>query len=101
MTAASESRQRYIYTRVPDGIEEAESYIAAALRERDNGHRMPFVTLWHDRVVGCTSYLDLQQWRWPVGSPLSIRNSAYYSIVRAEWPAIRAKLAEALGGKPW
>jgi len=180
--AASESRQHYIYTRVPDGVAEAESYIAAALRERDNGHRMPFVTLWHDRVVGCTSYLDLQQWRWPVGSPLqrtdrpdaveigatwlsdsaqrtrcnteakylmlahafdvwevhrvalktdernarsrraierlgarldgvrradmpgqdgSIRNSAYYSIVRAEWPAVRAKLAEALGGKPW
>jgi N-acetyltransferase len=180
--AASESRQHYIYTRVPDGLEEAESYIAAALRERDNGHRMPFVTLWHDRVVGCTSYLDLQQWRWPVGSPLqrsdrpdaveigatwlsdsaqrtrcnteakylmlahafdvwevhrvalktdernarsrraierlgarldgvrradmpgqdgSIRNSAYYSIVRAEWLAVRAKLAEALGGKPW
>ena len=180
--AASESRQHYISTRVPDGVEDAESYIAAALRERDNGHRMPFVTLWHDRVVGCTSYLDLQQWRWPVGSSLqrrdrpdaveigatwlsdsaqrtrcnteakylmlahafdvwevhrvalktdernarsrraierlgarldgvrradmpgqdgSVRNSAYYSIVRAEWPSVRAKLAEALGGKPW
>ena len=59
--AAGESRQHYTYTRVPDGIEEAKSYIAAALRDRDAGHRMPFVTVWHDRVVGCTSYLDLQQ----------------------------------------
>jgi N-acetyltransferase len=180
--AAAESRQHYVYTRVPDGVGEAERYIAAALRDRDGGHRMPFVTLWHDRVVGSTSYLDIQQWRWPEGSALqrtdrpdaleigatwlsdsaqrtrcnteakylmlthafdvwgvhrvalktdernarsrraierlgarldgvrradmpgqdgSIRNSAYYSIVRAEWPAVRAKLAEALGGKPW
>jgi RimJ/RimL family protein N-acetyltransferase len=180
--AAAESRQHYTYTRVPDGVEEARSYIAAALRERDNGHRLPFVTLWHDRVVGCTSYLDLQHWRWPAGSPLqrtdrpdvveigatwlsdsaqrtrcnteakhlmlthafdvwevhrvalktdernarsrraierlgarldgvrradmpgqdgSVRSSAYYSIVRAEWPAVRAKLEEALARQPW
>jgi N-acetyltransferase len=180
--AAVESRQHYSYTRVPDGIAEAESYIAAALRDRDAGHRLPFVTLWNDRVVGCTSYLDIQQWRWPAGSPLqrtdrpdaveigatwlsdsaqrtrcnteakylmlthafdvwevhrvalktdernarsrraierlgarldgvrradmpgqdgSVRSSAYYSIVRAEWPAVRAKLEAALGGKIW
>ena len=179
--AAEESRQHYTYTRVPDGVEEAKSYIAAALRERDSGHRLPFVTLWHDRVVGCTSYLDLQNWRWPAGSPLqrtdipdvveigatwlsdsaqrtrcnteakylmlthafdvwevhrvalktdernarsrraierlgarldgvrradmpgqdgSVRSSAYYSIVRAEWPAVRATLEEALARQP-
>ena len=170
--AAAESRRHFVYTRVPDGVDEAKSYIAAALAERDAGRRMPFVTLWHDRVVGSTSYLDLQHWRWPAGSPLqrtdrpdaveigatwlsqsaqrtrcnteakylmlshafdvwevhrvalktdernlrsrqaierlgarldgvrradmpaqdgSVRSSAYYSIVRAEWPVIRAK----------
>lgn len=180
--AAAESRQHYTYTRVPDGLGEAESYIAAALREREAGRRMPFVTVWNDRVVGCTSYLDLQQWHWPAGSPLqrtdrpdaleigatwlcssaqrtrcnteakylmlthafdvwdvhrvalktdernarsrraierlgarldgvrradmpgqdgSVRNSAYYSIVRAEWPPVRAKLEESLASKPW
>ena len=130
------------------------------------------------RVVGGTSYLDLQQWRWPPGSPLqrtdrpdaleigatwlsasaqrtrcnteakylmlshafdvhrvalktdernsrsrqaierlgarldgvrradmpgqdgSVKSSAYYSIVRAEWPAVRARLEESLQ-KPW
>jgi N-acetyltransferase len=180
--AAAESRQQYTYTRVPDGVAEAEAYITAALRDRDAGHRLPLVTLWNDRVVGCTSYLDMQQWRWPAGSPLqrsdrpdaveigatwlsdsaqrtrcnteakylmlshafdvwqvhrvalktdernarsrraierlgarldgvrradmpgqdgSVRNSAYYSIVRAEWPAVRAQLESALGGKTW
>jgi len=180
--AAAESREHYIYTRVPDGIVEAETYIAAALRESDDGRRMPFVMLWRDRVVGSTSYLDLQQWRWPAGSPLqrtdrpdaveigatwlspsaqrarcnseakllmlrhafevwevhrvalktdernarsrraierlgarldgvrradmpgqdgSVRNSAYYSIVRAEWPAVRATLEAALARTTW
>ncbi len=180
--AAAESRQHYIYTRVPEGIGEAERYIAAALRDRDGGQRMPFVTLWHDRAVGSTSYLDIQQWRWPEGSPLqrpdrpdaleigatwlsdsaqrtrcnteakylmlthafevwgvhrvalktdernarsrraierlgakldgvrradmpgqdgSVRSSAYYSIVRAEWPAVRATLEKSLADKPW
>jgi RimJ/RimL family protein N-acetyltransferase len=180
--AAAESRQHYTYTRVPDGLAEAEHYITAALRDRDAGHRLPFVTLWNGRVVGCTSYLDMQQWRWPAGSPLqrtdrpdvveigatwlsdsaqrtrcnteakylmlthafdvwevhrvalktdernarsrraierlgaqldgvrradmpgqdgSVRNSAYYSIVRAEWPVVRAKLEAVLGGATW
>src|SRR5262245_10167059 len=142
---------------------------------------MPFAIEWHDRVVGSTSYLDIQQWRWPAGSPLqrtdypdsveigatwlsasaqrtrcnteakylmqvhafevwrvhrvalktdernmrsrqaierlgarfegirradmpaqdgTVRSSAYYSIVPAEWPAIREKLEAALQ-KPW
>jgi RimJ/RimL family protein N-acetyltransferase len=180
--AAAESREHYVYTRVPNGVAEAESYIAAALRERDDGRRMPFVTFWRDRVVGSTSYLDLQQWRWPAGSPLqrtdrpdvveigatwlshsaqrtrcnseakllmlahafdvwqvhrvalktdernarsrraierlgarldgvrradmpgqdgSVRSSAYYSIVRAEWPGVRAKLEDALARTTW
>jgi len=175
--AAAESREHYVYTRVPDGVEQAESYIAAALRDRDDGHRMPFVTLWRGQVVGSTSYLDIQHWRWPAGSSLqrtdrpdaveigatwlshsaqrtrcnteakllmlrhafdvwevhrvalktdernarsrraierlgarldgvrrgdmpgqdgSVRSSAYYSIVQAEWPAVRAKLEAAL-----
>src|SRR5207249_11489945 len=68
--AAAESRQPYRYTRVPDGVEEARSYIETALADQDVGRRMPFAILWHDRVVGSTSYLDLQRWRWPAGSPL-------------------------------
>ena len=138
---------------------------------------MPFAILWNDRVVGSTSYLDVQRWRWPTGSRLqrtdhpdvveigatwlaasaqrtrcnteakllmlahafdvwqvhrvslktdarnaksrraierlgalfegvrradmpgadgSVRDSAYYSIVRAEWPDVRRKLEDAL-----
>ena len=34
------------------------------------------------------------------GQDGSVRSSAYYSIVRAEWPAARARLEESLQ-KPW
>jgi RimJ/RimL family protein N-acetyltransferase len=67
--AAAESRGEYGYTRVPDSIEDARRYIELALSDRDAGRRMPFAIEWHDRVVGSTSYLDIQQWRWPAGSP--------------------------------
>ena len=175
--AAAESRNEYGYTRVPEGIEEAQRYIETALAELEAGRRVPFAIVWHERVVGSTSYLDLDRWRWPAGSPLqrvdhpdaveigstwlaasaqrtrcnteskylmlvnafdvwgvhrvtlktdernaksrraierlgalfegvrrahmpaqdgSVRNSAYYSIVRAEWPDVRRKLEAAL-----
>jgi N-acetyltransferase len=175
--AASESRGEYGYTRVPDSVEDARRYIELALSDRDAGRRIPFAIEWHDRVVGSTSYLDIQQWRWPAGSPLqradhpdsveigstwlagsaqrtrcnteakylllchafdvwrvhrvclktdernarsrraierlgavfegvrrsdmpaqdgSVRSSAYYSIVPAEWPLVRKRLEEAL-----
>ena len=175
--AASESRQHFAYIRVPGGVEEAQRYIETALADREAGRRLPFAIVWQDRLVGSTSYLDFQRWRWPVGSPLhptdhpdaveigstwlaasaqrtrcnteakhlllshafdvwhvhrvslktdernatsrraierlgamfegvrradmpapdgSVRNSAYYSILRAEWPAVRKKLQDAL-----
>jgi N-acetyltransferase len=175
--AGAESRAPYAYTRVPDGLEDARRYIEFALTERDAGRRLPFAIVWGERIVGSTSYLDIQQWRWPAGSPQqradepdaveigatwlaasaqrtrcnteakylllghafdvwrvhrvclktdernaksrraierlgavfegvrrsdmpaqdgSVRSSAYYSIVRAEWPDVREKLGAAL-----
>jgi N-acetyltransferase len=67
--AAAESRQSYGFTRVPDGIAAATRYIELALADRDAGHRLPFTIVWRDRVAGSTSYLDVQRWRWPEGSP--------------------------------
>jgi RimJ/RimL family protein N-acetyltransferase len=177
VVAASESRDQYDYTRVPDGIEDAQRYIETALADGEAGRRMPLAIVWHERVVGSTSYLDLQHWRWPSRPPRqraaepdaveigstwlaasaqrtrcnteakylllshafdvwrvhrvalktdernaksrraierlgavfegvrradmpaqdgSVRNSAYYSIVRREWPEVRQRLEDAL-----
>jgi RimJ/RimL family protein N-acetyltransferase len=177
-TAASESRDEYAWTRVPTDEDDARRYIETALAERATGRRLPFAIVWNDRIVGSTSYLDLQHWRWPAGSPHAraadepdvveigatwlsasaqrtrcntetkhlmlvhafdvwgvhrvglktderntrsrraierlgarlegvrradmpgqdgtVRSSAYYSIVRAEWPDVRRRLEEAL-----
>jgi RimJ/RimL family protein N-acetyltransferase len=178
--AAAESRDEFAYVRVPDGFEDAQRYVEFALAERAAGRRVPFAIVWRDRVVGSTSYLDLERWRWPAGFPRprsdhpeaveigatwlaasaqrtrcnteakylmlshafdvwdvhrvslktdernvrsrraierlgaafegvrrahmpaqdgSVRSSAYYSIVRAEWPDVRKKL-EAVLGRP-
>jgi RimJ/RimL family protein N-acetyltransferase len=68
--AAAESRDSYQYTPVPDGLAEAQAYIAHALEMREAGERHPFAIEWRGRVVGSTSYAQFQPWRWPKGCDL-------------------------------
>src|SRR5688572_4437451 len=68
--AGAESREHYACTHVPDGLADAEAYVAAALEQRARGERIPFAIVWRDRVVGSTSYYELSAWRWPTASPL-------------------------------
>lgn len=68
--AASESREHYRYSHVPDGLDDAERYVKLALDMRDRGERMPFAVELAGRVVGTTSYSDFQPWKWPAGSRL-------------------------------
>ena len=62
--AAREDRSSYLYNWVPESVEETKSYIATALAARDHGARYPFVVEFEKRVVGTTSYSELQPWRW-------------------------------------
>ena len=89
--AAAESRGEYGYTRVPDSTEDARRYIELALSDRDAGRRMPFAIEWHDRVVGSTSYLDIQQWRWPAGSPLQRTDYPDSVEIGSTWLAASAQ----------
>jgi len=89
--AAAESRSKYAYTRVPDGVEDARRYIETALAERETGRRLPFVIVWQDRVVGSTSYLDLQQWRWPAGSTFARADHPDVVEIGATWLAASAQ----------
>ena len=89
--AASESRQPFAYTRVPDAIDDAHRYIEAALADREAGRRLPFAILWHDRVVGSTSYLDLQRWRWPAGSALQRTDVPDAVEIGSTWLAASAQ----------
>src|SRR6185295_2355148 len=89
--AAAESREPYAFTRVPDGVEDARRYTDGALAERETRGRLPFVTLWQDRVVGSTSYLGAERWRWPAGSPRQRTDRPDVVEIGATWLAASAQ----------
>jgi N-acetyltransferase len=89
--AAAESREQYAFTRVPDGVEDAQRYIAAALAERETRGRLPFATLWNGRLVGSTSYLGVERWRWPAGSPHQRSEAPDVVEIGATWLAASAQ----------
>lgn len=89
--AASESREQFTYIRVPDGVEEAQHYVEVALADREAGRRLPFAIVWHGRIVGSTSYLDLQRWRWPAGSPLQRTDRPDAVEIGSTWLAASAQ----------
>jgi N-acetyltransferase len=89
--AAAESRNQFQYTRVPNGIDEARRYIETALADQEAGRRMPFAIVWNGRVVGSTSYLDIQRWRWPTGSPHQRTDEPDAVEIGATWLAASAQ----------
>ncbi|MET0384774.1 MAG: GNAT family N-acetyltransferase [Polyangiales bacterium] len=67
--AASEDRQSYQLTPVPNGVAQARAYIEKALTMRNRQQRYAFAVVWNGRVVGSTSLWDFEVFDWPVGSP--------------------------------
>jgi RimJ/RimL family protein N-acetyltransferase len=89
--AAAESRAEFGLTRVPDGVEDAARYIETALADRDTGRRLPFAIVWRGRMVGSTSYLDIQRWRWPAGSPMQRTDRPDSVEIGSTWLAASAQ----------
>jgi RimJ/RimL family protein N-acetyltransferase len=69
VAAASESRETYGLTSVPDGDEAMGRYVQVALAERERGASVPFATvdLARDAVVGSTRFMNIEMWTWPSG----------------------------------
>lgn len=67
--AAAESREHYRFNMVPDGAEQVSVYIDKALTQFACGQRIPFAVLFHDRVVGTTSFANMETWEWPERNP--------------------------------
>jgi len=86
--AASESRASYGLTTVPNGLDEAGSYISGALGR--NG-RIPFAIEYGGRVVGSTSYLEVQKWIWPAGCSLQRSEDPDAVEIGATWLAESAQ----------
>lgn len=89
--AAAEGRDSYGFTPVPDELEGAREYIERAFDQQADGERLPFVIEWQGRVVGSTSYYDIQQWRWPRGSALQREDRPDVVEIGYTWLAASAQ----------
>ena len=71
LEAAGGGAELFHWTTVPDEPVAMERYVESALRTRDAGTALPFVTVRKadDRVVGSTRFFDIGRWAWPPGHP--------------------------------
>ena len=69
--AASQSRDTYGFTYVPEDADAMRLYVETALAGRDAGSMLPFATidLHTKRVAGSTRFHHAEFWDWPAGNP--------------------------------
>jgi N-acetyltransferase len=69
--AATESRDTYGFTRVPEDEAAMVSFVQSALEDQRTGWALPFAIrdLRSQAVVGSTRFLDLDYWTWPPAWP--------------------------------
>ena len=60
--AASENRETYKFSPVPQGDESARDYVRKALNQKTTGERFPYAIIWRNRVVGTSSYMEFKSW---------------------------------------
>jgi RimJ/RimL family protein N-acetyltransferase len=97
--AAAEDRATYRLTTVPDGVESAREYIAAALVKQATGRELPFAVrrLTDEQIVGSTRFLDLDVFVWPpwsasAGAPLPTQDTPpTVAEIGATWYAASAQ----------
>jgi RimJ/RimL family protein N-acetyltransferase len=91
VAAAAESREHYGLSVVPDGRDAMRAYVDRFLKQREQGDRLPFVTLWRGRVVGSTSFIEPRIWDWPAGSDLQRTDRPDYVEIGSTWLAASAQ----------
>ena len=69
--AASQSRETFTLTTVPDDTAAMRLYVETALAGKISGTILPFATINREdeHVVGSTRFLNVQFWDWPAGNP--------------------------------
>lgn len=69
--AAAGERDTYGWTWVPDGVDEARSFVETALAELAAGRALPFTTIRvaDGAIVGSTRFGSIEHWTWPEGNP--------------------------------
>ena len=90
VAAASESRDTYGWTFVPDGRAAMSAYVATAIAGREEDLFTPFVTVRLDdeRIVGSTRFLT-ERWDWSAADPSRQRDDAP-DVVEIGWTWLAA-----------
>lgn len=88
--AAAESREHFQLSIVPHGLDEMRRNAEKFLRQREEGSRLPFVTIWRGRIVGSTSFIDPRVWEWPPGDPLQRSDAPDTVEIGSTWLAASA-----------
>lgn len=67
--AGAADRELYRWSPVPDGLEQATTYVDTALSWRDAGTAVPFaiVRVADGAVIGSTRFWNIERWGWPRG----------------------------------
>jgi RimJ/RimL family protein N-acetyltransferase len=94
VSAASESRETYRFTQVPEGLGATEVYVRAALSDQEKGLAVPFATIDREsgRVVGSTRFGNIERWPASMGAavppPTAVPDAAEIGWT---WLAARAQ----------
>ena len=93
--AAAESRDTYAWAPVPKSLAEAEALIATRLKLQEARSWMTFATrrLSDERIVGSTSFLNIERWEWPqaTGDPDSVEIGATWLASSAQRSAVNTE----------
>lgn len=71
VAASATDPSLYQWSPVPQGKEEATTYVDTALAWRDAGTAMPFAIVRADDgvLIGSTRFWNIERWAWPKGHP--------------------------------
>jgi RimJ/RimL family protein N-acetyltransferase len=93
LRAATEDRETFSFSPVPDTEAGMIAYVQSALNEQAAGRHLPFVShsFAQNRVVGATRFHELEPWRWPEGDQRQRRDRPDVTEIGATWLAASAQ----------
>lgn len=91
--AATEDRETFGFSPVPDTQDAMTAYVQSALKEQAAGRQLPFATHSHveNRIVGATRFHELEPWQWPPGDPRQRQDRPDVTEIGATWLAVSAQ----------
>lgn len=92
-----EEAWRWMLSKAPTSVTEMGSFVENLLTNYANGSREPYavINLQSEKAIGTTSYMDIAR-AHKIRTDGTSRDTVYFSIVKNEWPEVKARLLKAL-----